>query len=88
MCQYIQVLVHSDPTDTGLTDTSGGYHFGNLNIRLDHSPSFPSSILNFPLIAPSGLQFLQPFDHFAKPHRTFIDRKGPITSRFQPLVFY
>jgi hypothetical protein len=71
-----------------LTDTGGGYHLGAMNTRLDHSPSFPSSILHFLLIAPSGLQLSQPFDHFAKPHRTSIDIKGPITSRFQPLIFY
>jgi hypothetical protein len=71
-----------------LTDTGQGYHFGALNFRSDHSPSFPSSILPFPLIAPPGLQLCQPFDHLAKPHRTSIDRKGPIVTGFQPLVFY
>jgi hypothetical protein len=71
-----------------LTDTGGGYHLKALNIRSDHSPSFPSSILHFPLIAPLGIQLYQPFDHLAKLHRTSIDRKGPLTSRFQPLVFY
>jgi hypothetical protein len=38
-----------------LTDTGGGYHLEALNIRSDHSTSFPSSILHFPLIAPPGL---------------------------------
>jgi hypothetical protein len=71
-----------------LIDTGGGYHLKALNIRSDHSSSFPSSILYFPLIAPSGLQLYQPFDHLAKLHRTSIDRKGPITSGFQPLVFF
>jgi hypothetical protein len=45
MCQYIQVLVHLDPTDIG-----GGYHLVALNFRSDHSSSFPSSILPFPLM--------------------------------------
>jgi hypothetical protein len=45
-----------------LTDTGGGYHLGALNFRLDHSLSFPSSILHFLLIAPPGLQLCQPFD--------------------------
>jgi hypothetical protein len=49
-----------------LTDTSGGYHHGALNFRSDHSPSFPSNILPFPLIAPLGVQLCQPFDHLAK----------------------
>jgi hypothetical protein len=71
-----------------LYDSGGGYHLGVLNIRSDHSPSFPSSILYFPLIAPPGLQLCQSFDHLAKPHRTSIDRMGPIASGFQPLVFY
>jgi hypothetical protein len=38
-----------------LIDTGGGYHLGAPNIRSDHSPFFPSSILHFLLIAPSGL---------------------------------
>jgi hypothetical protein len=56
-----------------LTDTGEGYHLEAPNIRSDHSPSFPFSILHFPLITPPGLHLCQPFDHFAKPHRTFID---------------
>jgi hypothetical protein len=66
-------------------DIGGGYHLGAPNIRSYHSSSFPSSIFYFPLIAPPGLQLCQPFDHLAKPHRTSIDRKGPIVSGFQPL---
>jgi hypothetical protein len=71
-----------------LTDTGGGYHLGALNFISDHSSSFPSSILPFPLIAPPGLQLCQYLDHLVKPHRTSIDRKGPIMSGFQPLDFY
>jgi hypothetical protein len=71
-----------------LTDTGGGYHLGAPNFRSDHSSSFPSSILPFPLIAPSGLQLYQYLDHPAKPHRTSIDRNGPIVSGFEPLDFY
>jgi hypothetical protein len=66
----------------GLTDTGGANHLGALNFRSDHSSSFPSSILPFPLIAPLGLQLCQYLDHPAKSHKTFIDRKGPIMSRF------
>jgi hypothetical protein len=82
-CLFIQ----TQPT-RALTDTGGGYHLEAPNIRSDHSPSFPSSILHFPLIAPPGLQLCQPFDHLAKPHRTSIDRKNPIMNGFQPLIFY
>jgi hypothetical protein len=71
-----------------LIDTGGGYHLEALNIRSDHFPSFSSSILHFPLIVLPGLQLCQPFDHFAKPHRTPINRKSPIASGFEPLVFY
>jgi hypothetical protein len=38
-----------------LIDTGRGYHLRAPNIRSDHSSSFPSSILHFPLIAPLGL---------------------------------
>jgi hypothetical protein len=82
-CLFIQTQ-----TTWALTDTGRGYHLGALNFRSDYAPSFPSSILPFPLIAPPGLQLCQPFDHHAKPHRTTIDRKGPIASGFEPLIFY
>jgi hypothetical protein len=81
------LFIWTQPT-WALINTGGGYHLEALNIRSDHSPSFPSSILHFPLIAPPSLQLCQPFDHLAKPHRTSIDSKGPIASGFQPLVFY
>jgi hypothetical protein len=71
-----------------LIDSGGGYHLEVLNIRSDHSSSFPSSILHFPLIAPPGLQLYHSFDHLAKLHRTSIDINGSIASGFQPLVFY
>jgi hypothetical protein len=45
-CLFIRI----QPTRT-LTNTGGGYHLGAPNIRSDHSPSFPSNILYFPLIA-------------------------------------
>jgi hypothetical protein len=41
------LFIRTQPTRT-LTDTGGGYHLGAPNIRSDHSPSFPSSILHFP----------------------------------------
>jgi hypothetical protein len=81
MHQYIQVLVQQGSTDMGLIRHRRGYHHGASNFISYHSPSFPSSILHFPLIALPGLQLCQPFDHLAKPHRTSIDRKGPYHER-------
>jgi hypothetical protein len=88
MRQYTTQTCSSGSDDRSLTDTGGGYHLRALNFISDHSSSFPSSILYTPIIAPSSLQLCQPFDHFAKPHKTSIDRKGPIASGFQPLIFY
>jgi hypothetical protein len=88
VCVSTFQMLHSDPTDVGLKRHKRGYHVGAPNFRSNHSPSFPSSILHYPLIALPGLQLCQPFDHLAKLHRTSIDRKGPIVSGFQPLVFY
>jgi hypothetical protein len=65
-----------------LIDTGGGYHLKALNIRSDHSPSYPSSILHFPIIAPPSLQLCHSFDHLAKPYRTSSDRKGSIARGF------
>jgi hypothetical protein len=82
-CLFIQTQPMS-----ALTNTGGGYHLRALNFRSDYSPSFPSSILSFSLIALPGLQLCQLFDHLAKPHRTSIDRKDLIVSGLQPLGFY
>jgi hypothetical protein len=48
------VFNRAQPTQA-LTNIAGGYHLKALNFRSDHSSSFPSSILPFLLIAPSGL---------------------------------
>jgi hypothetical protein len=66
------LFIRTQPT-WALIDIGLGYHFEALNIRSDHSPSFSSSILHFPLIVSPGLQLCQLFDHFAKSHRTSID---------------
>jgi hypothetical protein len=55
MRQYIQMLVQQAQPTRALIDTGGGYHIEAPNIRSDHSPSFPSNIIHFPLIAPPGL---------------------------------
>jgi hypothetical protein len=81
------MFIWTQPT-RALIDTGGGYHLGASNLWFRPLQTFPSSILHFPQIAPSGLQLCQPFDHLAKPHRTSIDRKGPIVSGFRSLIFY
>jgi hypothetical protein len=70
------LFIRTQPT-RALTDAGGGYHLGGPNFRLDHSSSFPSSILPFPLIAPPGLQLCQYLDHLAKPQWTSIDKRAP-----------
>jgi hypothetical protein len=82
-CLFIQTQ-----STWSLIDTGGGYHLEVLSLWSRPLSTFPSSILHFPLIALPGLQLCKPLNHLAKPHMTSIDRKGPITSRFQPLVFY
>jgi hypothetical protein len=53
-----------------LTDIGGGYHHGALNVRSDHSPSFPSSILHFSLIAPPHLQLCHSINYPSSQHST------------------
>jgi hypothetical protein len=56
MHQYIiKCLFIQTQLTWALIDTGKGYHHGSLNFRSDHSCSFPSSILHFPLIASFGL---------------------------------
>jgi hypothetical protein len=92
ICASTQLkLAHSGQT-IGPNRLRWDYHLGALNIRSDHSPSFPSNILHFSLIAPPGLQLCQPFDHLAKPHRSSIIRKGPYrkripTTRLLPIAY-
>jgi hypothetical protein len=45
-------LFNKDQPTWALIDIGRGYHLEALNIRSDHSPSFPSNILHFPLIMP------------------------------------
>jgi hypothetical protein len=80
--------VHSSAHSFGPNRQRWGLPPWSSKFQIRHSFSFPSCILPFPLIAPPGLQLCQYLDHLAKPHRTSIDRKGPITSGFQPLDFY
>jgi hypothetical protein len=47
------------PTEWSLTDTGGGYNLEGASLPHTHSPTFPTSCLPFPLVAPLGLHFNQ-----------------------------
>jgi hypothetical protein len=47
------------PTERSLTDTGGGYNLEGAGLPHIHSPTFPTSCLPFPLMAPPGLYFNQ-----------------------------
>jgi hypothetical protein len=47
------------PTERSLTDTGGGYNLVGAGLPHIHSPTFPTSCLPFPLVAPLGLHFNQ-----------------------------
>jgi hypothetical protein len=49
------------PTERSLIDTGMGYNLGGVGLPRTHSPTFPTSCLHFPLMAPPGLQFNQVF---------------------------
>jgi hypothetical protein len=51
-------------------------------------PFFPIQYSPFSPNSPTRSPICQPFDPLTKTHRTSIDRKGHITTGFQPLNFY
>jgi hypothetical protein len=61
------LFIRAQPT-WALIDTGGCYHLGAPNIISDHSPSFPSSILHFPLIAPPSLQLCHSINYSSSQH--------------------
>jgi hypothetical protein len=61
------LFIRTQPT-WALIDTGGGYHHEAPNIISDHSPSFPSSILHFPLIAPPDLQLCHSINYSSSQH--------------------
>jgi hypothetical protein len=68
MRQYTTQTYSSGPDDRSLIDTGAGYHLGAPNFRSDHSSSFPSSILHFPLIALPGLQLSHSINYSSSQH--------------------
>jgi hypothetical protein len=84
-CLFIQ----TQPTRV-LIDKGGGYHHEAPNIRSDYSPSFPSSILYFPLIAPPCL-ILNHFIFYSSSQHSFHEPsiKRPKSREWNlPLDFY
>jgi hypothetical protein len=47
------------PTEWSSTNLGGGYNLGGAGLSHTHSPTFPTSCLHFPLMAPPGLHFNQ-----------------------------
>jgi hypothetical protein len=47
------------PIERSLIDTGGGYNLEGAGLPYTHSPTFPTSCLPFPLVAPPGLHFNQ-----------------------------
>jgi hypothetical protein len=46
-------------TEQSLIDTGRGYNLGGAGLPHTHSPTFPTSCLSFPLVAPPDLHFNQ-----------------------------
>jgi hypothetical protein len=67
---YFKCLFIQTQPMWALNDTGGGYLLGTPNIRSDHSSSFPSSILYFPLIAPLCLQLSHSINYSSSQHST------------------
>jgi hypothetical protein len=83
------LFIRTQPT-WALNNTGRGYHLGALNFRSDHSSSFPSSILHFPLIAPPGLQLCHSINYSSSQHSTLEPGyKSPKSHKWSlPLDFY
>jgi hypothetical protein len=56
--RYVQYLL-TGPTHRSLTDTGRGYNLGGAILPHTHSPTFPTSCLHFPLMAPPSFHFNQ-----------------------------
>jgi hypothetical protein len=84
-CLFIQ----TQPMWT-LNDIGGGYHHGAPNFRSNHSSSFSSSILHFPLIAPSGLILNHSIKYSCSQHSNLEPGyKSPKSHKWNlPLDFY
>jgi hypothetical protein len=83
-----QMLVHQGSTNVGLNWHKRGLSPWSSKYLIRPLPFLPIQYSPLSPNCPPGLQLDQPFNYLAKPHKTSIDRKSPIVSEFQPLVFY
>jgi hypothetical protein len=67
---HFKCLFNKAQPTWALIDTNRGYHLGAPNIRSDHSSSFPSSILYFPLIALPVLQLCHSINYSSSQQST------------------
>jgi hypothetical protein len=63
MHQYIIELAHRGQTIGPYLTQVGATTFRALNMKIDHTPTFPSSILHFPLITLPSLKLCQHSNH-------------------------
>jgi hypothetical protein len=83
------LFIWTQPT-RALINIGGGYHLGAPNIRSDHSSSFSSIILHFPLIAPPSLQLSHSINYSSSQHSTLeLGYNSPESREWSlPLDFY
>jgi hypothetical protein len=83
------LFIRTQPT-RALIDTSGSYHLGASNIISNHSSSFLSNILHFPLIAVPGHQLCHSINYSSSQHSTHeTGYKSPKSHDWSlPLDFY
>jgi hypothetical protein len=87
---HFKCLFNMDQPTRALIDTDEGYHLWASNIRSDHSSTFPSSILHFPLIARSGLILNHSTNYSSSQHSNLEPGyKSPKSQEWSlPLDFY
>jgi hypothetical protein len=85
-----QMLVHSDPIDADLNWLRRGLPPWSSKYQIRPLPSFPSNILHFLLIAPSGLQLCHSINYSSsQPSNLKPGNKSPKSHEWSlPLDFY
>jgi hypothetical protein len=85
-----QILIHSDPTDASVNWHRRGLSPWSFEFQIRPLPFLPSSILCFPLIAPSGLQLCHSINYSSSQHSNL--KPGYKSPKYRewnlPLDFY